>query len=364
MKPPVKAAPIRRQSTSAAGRRVTLADVARLAGVSRVTVSEVLNGRPNTWASETTRQRIRKAAEEAGYRPNLAARALRSGKTHVIGLVSPGFLIYSPRSRAAGLLEAAGKAGYTVTLSSHPNDSDSEDRVIRRMLDGGVDGLAVYPVDPGPHTELRRLVAAGFPVVTFEGANVLDFECDDVSVDCAEVGRLQARHLLDLGRQRVCLANMSTLKSLSRVNEIREDAVRQTLAQAGAPPPLDMRLPSVHAREFPDAEDVERPMRAFLSKRLGEFDAIIGGDPAAAMAIRLLHEASLHVPGDVAVIGGGTTILAGYCEVPLTSVNAENDVAGEMAFGLLANRMGGHADGRPRRLVNPAKLTVRASTRI
>jgi LacI family transcriptional regulator len=345
-------------------RRITLSDVAAKAGVHRATAGQVLSNWEKCWASEATRQRIRKAAADLGYRPNLAARALRSGRTQVIGLITPGFSLFSPYSRAGGLTEAAAKADYTVTLSSHPNDSDSEDRVIRRLLDRGMDGLAIYPVDPGPHTELRRLVEAGFPVVTFEGANVLDFECDDISVDCEKVGTLQARHLLELGRRRVCVANMKALPQMAGVNAIREAAGRGELARAGAPPPLEMRLPESDSRELPDAGTLEGPMRAFFMKHRGDFDGIIGGDHTGVLAIRLLHELGLRVPADVAVIGGGTTMLADYCEVPMTSVNAANEVAGARAFDLLMDRISGRETGGFRRLVNPAKLIVRQSTRL
>jgi DNA-binding LacI/PurR family transcriptional regulator len=342
--------------------RATLADVAAKAGVHRATAGQVLSNWKNCWASEQTRQRVREAADALGYRPNLAARALRSGRTQVIGLVSPGFGTYSPYSRAGGLTEAAAKADYTVTLSSHPNDSDSEDRVIRRLLDRGIDGLAIYPVDPGPHTELRRLVESGFPVVTFEGANVLDFESDDISVDCEKVGRLQVRHLLELGRRRLCMATMKALPQMVGVNAIREAAVRSELAAAGAPAPLEMRLPLAAPRELPDAGELEGPMRAFFKEHRGDFDGIIGGDHTGVLAIRLLHEMGLRVPEDVAVVGGGTTMLAEYCEVPMTSVNASNDVAGVKAFELLMDRISGRVNSPFRRLVNPARLIVRKST--
>jgi len=340
-------------------RRVTLAHVAKLAGVSRTTVSETLNNRPNCWASEKTRKRIRQAAKKLGYRPNLAARALRSGKTHVIGLVSPGFGMGSSHSRAVGLTEAAAKSDYTVTLSSHSNDSESEDIVIRRLLDRGVDGLAVYPVDPGPHNELRRLAQSGFPVVTFQGANLLDFECDDVSVDVEEVGKLQAKHLLNLGRRRVCLAN--TIPE-ARITVIREDAIRQEFERAGAPPPISMRLQGAVDRELLDAEALEAPMRAFLKEHHGVIDAIIAGDPQGSLAIRILHELDLRVPEDVAVIGGGDSLLSTYGEVPMTSVNAADDEAGTIAFGLLMNRISGETNNQFQRVINPEKLIVRKST--
>jgi DNA-binding LacI/PurR family transcriptional regulator len=242
-----------------------------------------------------------------------------------------------------------------------PNDADAEDRIIRRLLDSGVDGLAIYPVDVGPHTELRRLVQSGFPVVTFEGANVLDFASDDVSVDCAEVGRQQARHLLALGRRRLCLANMRSLPSLVRVADIREAAVRDELRRAGAPPPLEMRLPLAITGELPEAAALADAMRPFLLEHLGEFDGIIGGDPQGVIAVRLLRALGRRVPAEVAVIGGGLT-LAQYCEVPLTSVNAANSLAGARAFELLMDRITGRYQGPFRRLTNPARLHVRAST--
>ncbi|MEI6165661.1 MAG: LacI family DNA-binding transcriptional regulator [bacterium] len=342
-------------------RRVTLADVAAKAGVDAATASQVLNDRPNCWASEATRQRIRDAAEALDYRPNLAARALRSGKTGVIGLISPGFATGSPHSRADGLTDAALKADYTVTLSSHPNDSVSEDMVIRRLLDRGVDGLAIYPVDPGPHTELRRLVASGFPVVTFEGANLLDLECDDISVDTLAVGRRQARHLLSLGRRRICLANT---KPMARIVSLREKGIREELVRAGKMAPIEMLIEGPASHEIEDAETREVAMKRFLEEHRGEFDGIIGGDQLASMAIRFLQEMGVRVPEDVAVIGGGDSILATYGIVPMTSVCAAGDLAGAKAFGLLMDRISGKCNGSYRRLTNPAKLVVRKSTQV
>lgn len=340
-------------------RRVTLNDVAQTSGFHRATVGQVLNDAPCCWASEATRAKIRDAAQALGYRPNLMARGLRSGRTRLIGLLAPGFGVGSAHSRAAGLTAAAARHDFTVTVTSHPNDAEAEDRAIRRLLDRGVDGLAIYPVDPGPHAELRRLVARGFPVVTFHGVHLLDFACDDISVDCAAVGRQQARHLLDLGRRRIGLAN--TLPP-SRITVIREEGVRRELARAGAPPPLTMDLPGNTAQELVEAETLVGPMQAFLDKHRGAFDALIGSDPTASLAIRLLHGMGLRVPEDVAVVGGGDSILASFGEIPLTSVNAPSDVAGARAFELLMDRIEGRAGGDFRRLIHPASLQVRAST--
>lgn len=338
--------------------RVRLVDVATKAGVNYATASQVLNDRPNCWASEATRTRIREAAEALGYRPNLAARALQSGRTHVVGLVSPGFL-GDLHSRPGGFNDAAAKADYTVSLSSHANDSESEDLVIRRLIDRGVDGLAVYPVDTGPHAELRRLVESGFPVVTFDGANLLDFPCDDVSVDYEAVGRLQADCLLRLGRRRICLANAVPE---ARINVIRDEAVRRELARAGAPRPIEMRMRRLLMLEMMEAEHWDAPLRAFLTSHRGKIDGVISIDSLASLSVRVLQELGLRVPEDVAVVGGGNSFLASYGAMPLTSISTEDDAAGVTAFGLLMDRIDGRADGPFRRVTSPAKLIVRKST--
>ena len=351
--------PVRKPPAPADAERITLAHVARKAGVSLPTVSKVLNDRPNCWASEETRRRIREAADALGYRPNLSARALRSGRSHVIGFVSPGFQAGSAHTRPGGLTDAAEKQHYTVILSSHPNDSDAEDRVIRRLLDRAVDGLVVYPVDPGPHQELRTLVARGFPVVTFEGANLLDFECDDVSVDHRAVGRLQARHLLEIGRRRVCIA-----KALpeARINTIRDDGIREELAAAVAPTPVVMTIHRPDKGEITDPEEAYAGIREFVREHAGTFDAVSSYDSIAALVIRALLERGLRIPDDVAVIGAGDGPIASYGAIPLTSISTQDDWAGTKAFELVMARIQGRAGPRFRRLVSTAKLVVRQST--
>jgi DNA-binding LacI/PurR family transcriptional regulator len=341
------------------GKRITLDDVARESGFHRTTVSQVLNRSPHCWASEAARQTIQASAAALGYRPNLSARALRSGKTHLIGLVSPGFGIQSPHSRAGGLTEEAARHDYTVLVTSHPNDAESEDRVIRRLFDRGVDGLAIYPVDTGPHRELRALMANGFPVVTFDGASLLDFETDDLSVDYRDVGRLQARHLLELGRRRLCLANT---QPEARINAIREAAIRDTLQQAGAPAPLETRLSRPATREFAEADPMEEPLHAFLTQHRQTVDGIIGFDAMASLAIRTLRRMNAVVPRDVAVAGAGNSMLASYGDMPMTSVSTADDSAGVRAFGLLMDRIEGRHQGPCRRMISPVELIVREST--
>jgi len=339
--------------------RVTLASIARKTGLHVTTVSQVLNKRKNCWASPETRKKVEETALKMGYRPNLVARGLRSGRSFVIGYMAPGFGIGSPHTRVGGLTDAAAQKGYTVTVSSHPNDSESEDVLIRRLLDRGVDGIAIYPVDKGPHHELRRIVKSGFPVVTFNGKVLLDFETDDISPDYGEVGGLQAQHVIDSGRRRICLANTSPS---AVINTVREEAVRKLLEKAGMPSPLKMVLPADVSREFTDEEIYEKAIRDFVRENNGKFDAVISHDTIASLVIRVLIDSGLKVPRDVAVVGAGNGVLAIYGMIPMSSVSTSDDDAGARAFEMLIDGINGTRTGEKTRVTSKSVLIPRKSS--
>ena len=339
--------------------RVTLADVARKAGVSSATASQVLNNRPNCWASLETRGRILSAARELCYRPNLTARSLREGRTQSIGAISPIYYAGAHHSRSTGIFEAARQRQYAVISSVHGNHPDQEESLIQLHLDKGVDGLILQPGDTGSHEELRRLVNIGFPVVTLDGSCSLSFECDDVSADYTEAGRLQASHLIALGRKKIALAN--TVPTVY-MHAVREDAIRQELEKEGLPAPLLMDISVGEDCEDPSQVQLESAMRSFLTLNKGNFDGILGCDRAASLAIRLLLEMGVRVPEDVSVIGAGDTPLAQFGVIPITSVSVNDSWIGEQAFKILLARIENPPKGTFRHLVSAPSLTIRASS--
>jgi DNA-binding LacI/PurR family transcriptional regulator len=338
---------------------VTLADVARKAGVSSATASQVLNNRPNCWASLDTRGRILTAARELGYRPNLTARSLREGRTQSIGTISPVFYIGTHHNRATGVFEAARLSQYAVIYSVHGNRPEQEESLIQLHLDKGVDGLILQPGDSGSHAELRRLVDLGFPVVTLDGGCSLPFDCDDVSADYTEAGRLQVAHLLALGRSRIALANMVPALYM---HAVREDSIRQELEKAKLPPALLMDIAVGADCEMPAQAPLESAMRAFLTQNRGKFDAIVGCDVAMSMAIRLLLEMGVRVPEEVAIVGSGDSPLAHYGVLPMTSVSVNDAWIGEQAFKILLARIENPPRLTFRHLMSTPSLIVRASS--
>lgn len=339
---------------------ITLADVARDAKVSLSTVSQVINNRPSCWASQETRDRVIHAAKRLGYRPNLTARALRSGQSNTLGMITTGIGVGSSHSRFMGLDEAAVEKGYAVMLSYHPNTFETENSLIRRHLDRGVDGLFVYPTEPGPHLELQALVARNFPVVAFDAEALLDFPIDDVSPDFQEIGRRQASHLLDSGHRRFCIAN--ALPS-ARINLIREKAACATITEAGMAAPLFMNLEIAAKKETSSSEKIDGPLHAFLEAHRGRFDAVITYDLLAALVVRNLLEMGVRVPEDVAVMGAGNSLVAEYNALPISSISVQDDLIGREAFRLFSERAAGIVPaGEFRRIQPPLKMLIRAST--
>ncbi len=339
--------------------RVTLSDVAREADVSPATASQVLNNRPNCWASTETRQRIIETAKRLGYRPNLAARSLRAGMSRSIAKISPAFYLGTHHNQATGVFESARNAHYVVLFSVHGNVSEHETSLIQLHWDRGVDGMIVTPCEQGDHKELQRLVNIGYPIVTMDGAGRLPFPCNDVSADYAAAGRLQAEHLLTMGRKRIAICN-SLFPHFSHA--LRQEAIRRTLEQGGAPPPLVLDLNVAPDCELPDHQSLEAELRRVLTERKGQFDALIGCDYTCSVAIRILAELGLQVPADVAVVGTGNLPIALYGVVPLTSVSLDDEWIGREAFQMLVDRIEKRTEGPPAQRLSVPKLIPRRSS--
>jgi LacI family transcriptional regulator len=336
--------------------RPTLTQVAKKAGVKVSSASEILNRKANCWSSQATRERVFAAAKELGYRPNQTARSLRSGKTKTLGVIITS---HSYSGRMAGLDQAAYANNYAVILTFNANDPVMEDQLILNHLDRGVDGLIVYPSDSGPHTELKKLVEQGFPVVTFNGVG-LDFECDDVSPDYICVGRLQARNLLEIGRRRICIA---TTTPSALINDIREEGVRRELQEHGLQKPMTFNIKYADDNEAQSSEILYPQIVEFITMQKGEFDSIIAFDAIAAMAARAILENGLQIPDDVAIVGAGNSVLSSQGILPLTSIDTSDEWIGMKAFQLVTDRIDGKLQkNKFERIISNSNLIIRQST--
>ncbi|MDX3183448.1 LacI family DNA-binding transcriptional regulator [Streptomyces sp. ME02-7008A-1] len=328
-----------------------LKDVAALAGVSVRTVSNVVsNAAP---VAPATRARVMAAVEELGYRPNLAARNLRQGRTGLIGVVVPE--IHSPYFGALAelLIDAARERGWTVLLERTGGRPDLE----RRLLDGSeghqVDGMIVSPWSTSP-AELASL-AGGLPLVVL-GELAPDGAIDHVALDNVAAARDAARHLVAGGRRRVAAIGLQSELGHGTA-ELRAEGFRQGLRESGLSPVAEVEVADLHRGEG------ARALRELL-RLPGRPDAVFCfSDELALGALRVAAEEGVRVPEDLALMGFDDIEDGRFAAPSLTTIAPYREQIAERAVQCLTERVLGRFEALPgRRIVVPHRVLPREST--
>lgn len=298
-------------SEPAAGRRrrdgarpPTMADVAALAGVSPQTVSRVLRGLDNV--SEATKAQVQVAVERTQYRRTGLARALVTGRSMTIGVLTHETDFYSRSSILLGAQRGTRKRGYHVSAAGVESLDPSEIvEAVERLRDQGVDGL-LLAVPIWDESSLQR-ATAGIPTVVIDAAGPTRDEV--ITVDQHAAGRLATEHLLDLGHRTVWhISGPASWKGASGRTQGWADALRErgceepTVLYGDWSPESGYRNGQLLAR-IPDATAV-----------------FVSSDEMAFGVIRALSEAGRRVPEDVSVIGMDDIALARYATPPLTTI--------------------------------------------
>jgi DNA-binding LacI/PurR family transcriptional regulator len=320
---------------------VTSVDVARHAGVSQSTVSLVFSGKGRGRVSEATQERVRHAARELGYRPNVAAQALRLGTSRAVALLVPDVTNPFFSRVLRGAQRAAAAAGYTVALVDTANDRRWQMQSFEALRAGPVDGYLLFEVS-APDALGRDV-----PVVIMEdeapGRPSVRFD--------AEAGAASAfEHLVDLGHRRI--GHLAAAFDAPTFH-LREAARRAVLTKAGLDPDEQPRALTPIAID--DARDV-----AFGLLDEQPTAVMCDDDILAAGLYLAARERRLRIPKDLSVIGFDDMDFARVLEPPLTTVALDAEQLGASGFELLEAKMAGK--GVRRRIVLPAELKVRGST--
>ncbi|MDQ1075260.1 MULTISPECIES: LacI family DNA-binding transcriptional regulator [Microbacterium] len=319
-------------------RRVTLSQVAERAGVSRSAVSFVMNGRTDQRLSADVFERVRRAAEELGYRPNQTAKTLRTGRSGTIALVSD-FVSSTSYANAMvrGAMRALRERDILLFTVDTEGDPQVEERLLHSLFGRDIDGV-IYTsmftriVDPPPLLASTRTVLL----------NCRARGGDDVAVvpDEVEAGREAARLLVaaghtdgiwfvgDLppGRRGGLLWNeWGPLALPERLEGIERELASSGLSLAG------------HAAvdDDWDAPNGQRAVERLLQDGARPSALICVNDAVAAGAYRALHAAEWRIPDDVSVIGFDGSPLAGMLEPSLTSISLPHEDLGRRAATLL-----------------------------
>ncbi|MFC8039598.1 LacI family DNA-binding transcriptional regulator [Paenarthrobacter sp. NPDC057355] len=333
----------------------TIHDVARAAGVSIKTVSNVLNDNPKV--GPETRLRVRRLVEEMGYRPNLSARGLRSGRTGVIGLAVPSLREMYFAELADSVIRAAAKRGLRVVIEQTNGDRDLE----IATLSGGqmrfIDGLLFSPAAIGQQDV--DVLTTSDPLVLL-GERIFGGPTDHVTMHNTSSARAAVEHLLDIGRTRIALigAPDQPADEASSAN-LRERGYRHALEHAGID--IDPRL-VVRGGTWIRETGVAGIRR--LRESNVEFDAVFAlNDTLALGALRALAQDGLRVPEDVAVMGFDNLDEGRFSLPSLTSVDPGRDEIAETAVTLLVNRIQ-EKDGKaaPKTVKSSFSIVRREST--
>jgi DNA-binding LacI/PurR family transcriptional regulator len=327
------------------GRGPAMTDVATVAGVSHQTVSRVLNKHPNV--SARTRALVLAAVDELGYRPNTAARALVTGRSRTLGVVTLASTLYGPSSTLSGVEAAARAAQYAVTVVSVPSADPAELRQgMALLLRQGVDGIiAIAPVRST--ADALRAAAGDLPLVAVEG--LPEGEVAVVCVDQVAVGHLATEHLLAAGHATVwhVAGPQDFYEGMGRLQGWRE-----TLLAAGAevPPPLP--------GDWSPRAGFEAGQ---VLGRLRDVTAVFAANDQMALGLlRALREHGRRVPEDISVVGVDDLPESSYFSPPLTTVRQDFDELGQQSLkALLAQIESGVHDVR--RIVIAPELVPRSS---
>lgn len=337
------------QGRTAAGRPrqndTVMTDVARLCGVSKMTVSRVLNGRPGV--SPDTRARVLAAMAELNYRPNTAARALVTGRSRVLGIISFNTALYGPASTLAGIEEAARDAGYFVSIATlKPGTPWTAEAVAEHLRAQTVDGIIMS----APHAwivEALRYLPGDLPVVALDGQRG---PVPRVAVDQYAGAVKATEHLLSLGHATVWhVAGPADWASA----QAREQGWRDALSAAGRPiPPAvrgDWSVGSGHA------------CGTDLAGHAGLTAIFAANDQMALGVLGALQDAGLGVPARVSLVGFDDVPEARYFRPPLTTVRQDFESVGRRSLELLLKQLDG-TSRHPRHVVIEPTLVVREST--
>ncbi len=341
-----------RKRSGKVSRRITAEAIAEKLGVSAMTVSRALNGRPNV--NRKTREKVLSAARKYGYTPNHIARSLALRKTETIGVVVPEISHSFFPEVIRGIEDAVYSAGYHLILTSTAEDVNREQDAIMTLQSKRVDGLLISTAQTvTDHSMYEETIRQGVPIVFFDrvvqniGATCVSIDDEDCCARITEhmighgyhsIAHLSGPPTVSIGKGRM----KGYKKALARHNmKVRPELIVQSgFHEKGGYVAME-RLLQLSPRERPDA-------------------VVAVNDPAAFGAIKAIQEHRLRIPQDIAIVGMTDDIRAELALSPLTTIRQPAYEIGKSAAEALIEEIEERA--KPgRKIIVQTELTVRKS---
>lgn len=329
----------------------TIQDVAREAGVSPATVSNVLNGR---WrqTSAATRERILEVARRLNYRPNAMAAALRTRRTRTVAVVFTNILNPFYTAVLRGIQDEARSAGYSIVLANSDDSPELEREAIASFRAQQVDGLIITTTGENDDM-LRTLSETGVPAVLVDRGDP-ELHLDTVRVDNVAAAREAVEYLLQLGHRQVAIISGLTTGVPTRAGRLT--GYRQALHHAG------LVSPAAYEQIWPTSVENGRLAAAALLSLPQPPTAIFVANTFLALgALALIRERGIDVPGEISLVIFDDPDWAPVMNPPITAVAQPTRELGATAFKLLEARLSRKRGAKVEDVVLPTSLQIRAS---
>lgn len=328
-------------------KKVTLTDVAKHAGVSPKTVSNVLNDWP--YISDETRQKVQASIEALGYRPSALATSLRTGRTKTIGVVIPDITNPFFGQAVRGCEDVLYAAGYSIFLCNTNEDPVKEQSYLDMLTRRGVDGLLMFGARSSAEV-LSQVVHDDIPIVA-EDSPAQHSNTTVIDIDNVRGAVIATRHLLELGHQRIGHLG-GPAQRLAAVHRL--EGYRQALDETsrGYEARLALRCQPTIRSGYRAALQLlasEKPTALFCYNDLMAIGAMVA-----------CQQLKLRIPADIALVGFDDIAIASLVTPALTTVRVRQYEIGRRASELLLERLAG---GEPvqKRVLFPVELVVRSS---
>jgi LacI family transcriptional regulator len=332
--------------------KTTIADVARMANVSKAAVSAVLNDRPGI--SKETREKILQVIQRLNYKPNAIARSLIVNRTKSIGLVikeidNPYF-----SKIMKGVFDACSKLGYTVLLGSSELSPGQERKSVEALTGQRVDGLILSPLqgEDVDFSYLADLIRDGIPVATL--GSVKNYATNVVDIDNADAACRAVTHLIGLGHTDIAYF---AGPAYSAHSDERLEGYRKAHMEHN----LQIREKNI-IRVGSYVMDSFKSAKAFLSGPVDRPTAVFCyNDLVAIGLINALFEMEIPVPDRMSVLGFDDLEAGEYFKIPLTTVHVPAYEIGYAAAELLIRQLNASEPAPPQKILFPTKIVVRNS---
>ena len=304
---------------------VRMKDIARDLGVSVVTVSKVL--RNHTDISEETRKRVLQRMKELNYRPNLAARALITGRSYTVGLVVPDLLHPFFAQVAKALSGILRQRNYSLIISSSEEDPELEKQEIDHLLARRVDAIIVASAQCTPET-FRYIEEQKTPYVLIDRC-FTGLAANFVGVDDVVVGTIATEHLVEQGCRHIAhIRGPEVSTALGRLA-----GYTQALEKAGLEAAPGHVISCISGDDRGDVGGFQAARKLLACDPLPD-GVFCYNDPVAMGAMRAILHAGLRIPQDIAVVGCGNLLYADFLRVPLSSIDQSSQAIGDRSAAL------------------------------